>query len=98
MMIIFEFRDFTPIEAFVLAPDLERAEELFDLHLRMHGGDPDTIMWRQWLLDDLSGLEQSKVGEALALDREGLLICDRNERWVFITPVGEAAMRGEPPN
>lgn len=92
-MIIFEFRDFTPIEAFVLAPDLGRAEELFDLHLQSHGGAPDTIMWRQWLLDDISEPEQSNVREALLLNRAGLLTRGEDGRWLFITPIRKATKR-----
>ena len=89
-MIIFEFRDFTPIEAFVLAPNLDRAEELFDRHLQTHGGDPKTIMWRQWLIDDISKPEQLYVREALAIGRAGLLTTGGDGRWVFVTPIGKA--------
>jgi hypothetical protein len=87
-MVIFEFRDPTPIEAFVLASEYERAAEMFRLHLSAHGGDPDTLLYRQWPLDDLSEPEQSHVREALSLDREGLLTWDLEGRWVFVTPLG----------
>ena len=41
MIRVFEMRDPTPIEAFVLARVSERAAELFEMHLTAHGGDPD---------------------------------------------------------
>ena len=88
-MVIFEFRDPTPIEAFVLALDCDRATEIFEMHLQAHDGDPDTLLWRSWLLGDLGEPEQSRVREALALNREGLLTCDAEGRWVFITPLGD---------
>lgn len=89
-MVIFEFRDPTPIEAFVLASDYERAAEMFRLHLRAHGGDPDTLLYRQWPLEDLGEPEQRVVSEALAIDREGLLTCDAKNRWVFLIPLGDS--------
>jgi hypothetical protein len=89
MLIIFEFRDPTPIEAFVLASDYDRASEMFRLHLLAHGGDPDTLLYRQWPLDYLGKLEQSNVREALALHREGLLTWDLEGRWIFATPLGD---------
>ena len=88
-MVIFEFRDPTPIEAFVLASDYDRAAAMFKLHLLAHGGDPDTLLYRQWSLDDLGEPEQSNVREALALDREGLLTWDEEGRWVFVTRLGD---------
>ena len=88
MLMIFEFRDFTPIEAFVLARDFERAEEMFDRHLRAHGGDPDMIMWRQWTLRTMAEPEKLHVREARALKRERLLIRHADERWVFVDPIG----------
>ncbi len=93
-MVIFEFRDTTPIEAFVLALDYDRAAKLFEMHLTAHGGDPDTLLFRPWPFDDLSEPEQSIVQEALALDREGLLTCDTEERWVFVTPLGDNEKAG----
>ena len=89
MLMIFEFRDFTPIEAFVLARDFERAEEMFDRHLRAHGGDPDTIMWRQWKLREIGEPEHTHVREALAHKGEGLLIRDTDDRWVFVASDGD---------
>ena len=92
MMRLFEFRDPTPIEAFVLAWEYDHAAEIFQLHLKAHGGDPDTLLWREWPLGDLGEPEQSIVREALALDREGLLTCDAAGRWVFVTPLGDCRM------
>ena len=93
-MVIFEFRDATPIEAFVLARDYDRASNLFEMHLAAHGGDPDAILFRPWPLQDLGEPEQCVVREALALDREGLLICDAQNRWVFVTPIGDCKKVG----
>ena len=87
-MVIFEFRDPTPIEAFVLASEYERAAKMFRLHLRAHGGDPDTLLYRAWPLENLGEPEQSNIREALSLDREGLLTWDADGRWVFVTPLG----------
>ena len=88
MLIIFEFRDLTPIEAFVLASRYEPAAEIFRLHLLAKGGDPDALLYRQWPLRDLGEPEQSKIREALALQREGLLTWDTVGRWVFAIPLG----------
>ena len=88
-MVIFEFRDTTPIEAFVLAKDYDRATNMFEMHLAAHGGDPDTLLFRAWPLKDLGEPEQRVVREALAFNREGLLTCDANNRWVFVTPLGD---------
>ena len=88
-MVIFEFTDTTPIEAFVLAKDYDQAASLFEMHLTAHGGDPDTLLYRAWPLEDLGEPEQGVVREALALDREGLLTCDADNRWVFVTPLGD---------
>lgn len=88
-MRLFEFRDPTPIEAFVLAPDYDRATELFERHLTAHNGDPDTLLYREWSADNLGETEGSNLREALALNREGLVTCDAEGRWVFITPLGD---------
>ena len=88
-MRIFQFRDPTPIEAYVLAPDYDRASEIFRFHLQAHGGDPDTLLWREWRLEGLDEPEQSRVREAFELSREGLLISDAVGLWVFVTPLGD---------
>ena len=85
-MLIFELRDMTPIEAFVLAPDQNRAIEIFKMHVAAHGGDPDSLLFRQWQLQDIGEPERCVVMEALALDREGLLSSDVGGRWAFVTP------------
>jgi hypothetical protein len=62
---VFEFRNLTPIEAFVLAADSDRATQLFELHLIAHGGRSDTLRWREWPLDQLEKLaepEQASCG------------------------------------
>jgi len=87
-MRIFEFRDPTPIEAFVLAADCDRATELFEAHLKAHGGDPDTLLFRERSLADLVQPGRSAIRSALAIKREGLVSCDAVGRWVFITPLG----------
>ena len=86
---IFEFRDPTPIEAFVLAANQDDATELFEEYVLAQGGDPDTLLWREWQLGNLSEPEQSIIREALTLNREGLVSCDAEERWNFVTPLGD---------
>jgi len=88
-MRLFQFRDLTPIEAYVLALDYDCAAELFELHLQAHGGDPDTLLWRELSLGNLGDTEQSIVGEASALDRKGLVTSDAAGCWVFVTPLGD---------
>lgn len=88
-MRIFEMRDMTPVEAFVLAPDYDRAFALFEQHLRAHGGDPDALLWRELDLDQLQDDAEAAVQEALGLAREGLVTCDTMGQWVFVMPVGD---------
>ena len=45
-MRLFEFRDLADTQAFVIAPESERATVIFQLYLLAHGGDPDSLMWR----------------------------------------------------
>ena len=73
MMRLFEFRDPTPIEAFVLAVDYMRARQMFRHHLRAHGGDPDTVLWRERDLNDLGEAQQLALEEAATIHREGLV-------------------------
>jgi len=87
-MLIFQMRDPTPIEAFVLAPDYDRASALFQEHLRAHGGDPDTLLWRELRLEHLEHDDEAAVREAVELAREGLVTCDAAGRWSFLTPLG----------
>ena len=94
---VFEFRNLTPIEAFVLAADSDRATQLFELHLIAHGGRSDTLRWREWPLDQLEKLaepEQSFVRDALALERDGVLARDAADRWVFVVPLGACRSAG----
>lgn len=88
LMCIFEMRDLTPIEAFVLASDYERAAELFKRHLRANGGDPDALLYRELELQQLGESANDAVYEALDIGWEGLVICDDNGRWSFVTPLG----------
>lgn len=85
---IFEMRDLTPIEAIVLARDYDRASELFEQHLRAHGGDPDAILYREVGLEHLEGPANDVVPEALDIGWDGLVTCDANGRWSFVTPLG----------
>lgn len=84
-MRIFEFRDPTPIEAYVLATDQESAFELFEEYVLARGGDPDTLLWREWSIDNLDEPEQAKVCEALELKREGVVAQQSVGHWVFVT-------------
>jgi hypothetical protein len=87
-LLIYQMRDLTPIEAFVLAPDYDRASGVFGQHLLAHGGDPDALLYRELDLQDLADAARNAVEEALSLGREGVVICDAAERWVFVTPLG----------
>jgi hypothetical protein len=87
---VFQMREpSVPLEAFVLAPDQERAAALFELYVRAYDGDPDTLLWREWRVDQLDEPERSLIDQALALRREGLLTPDILGRWAFITPLGD---------
>ena len=88
-MLIFQMRDLTPIEALVLATDYDRASEMFEQHLRAHGGDPDALMFRGLDLKHLESAARKAVQEALGLAREGLVICDAADQWVFVMPLGD---------
>lgn len=88
-MRIFQMRDLTPIEAFVLAADYDRASELFEQHLRAHGGDPDAFLYREIELQHLDEPANDAVYEALDRGREGLVICDTAGRWMFVRPLGD---------
>lgn len=90
-MRLFEFRDLAETAAFVLAAECERATAIFQLYLLAHGGDPDSLMWRDRNVDDLDQAEQSAVTDAIEINREGLVICDTAGRWAFVTPVGDQA-------
>lgn len=87
-MLIVQMRDPTPIEAFVLAADHERASELFEQHLLAHGGDPDTLLYREVGLEHLENDACAAVREALELSREGLVTCDAQGCWAFLIPLG----------
>jgi hypothetical protein len=94
-MRIFQMRDLNEIEAFVLASDYDQASELFEQHLRAHGGDPDAVLYRELELQHLEEPANDAVYEALELDREGLVTCDANGQWAFVVPLGD---RVEPLN
>lgn len=86
---IFQMRDLTPIEAFVLAEDYDRASALFEEHLRAHGGNPDAVLYREVGLEHLEASAKEAVHEALHLGREGLVTCDAKGRWAFVAPLGQ---------
>ena len=88
MMGLFEFRDPTPIEAFVIAKDTDRALAMFKLYLETNGGDPDTVLWRERDLEDLDEAQQLALEEAATIHREGLVIVDASGRWVLLIPLG----------
>ena len=88
-MRLFEFRDLADTQAFVIAPESERATVIFQLYLLAHGGDPDSLMWRDRDSDDLEAAERSAIADAMETGREGLVACDTAGRWVFITPLGD---------
>lgn len=88
-LMIFQMRDMTPIEAFVLASNYDRAHELFEEHLRAHGGDPDTLLYREVGLQHLEDEVEPAVREALGLARDGLVVCDAAGRWAFVMPLGD---------
>jgi hypothetical protein len=91
---IWQFRGVgTEIEAFVLANDYDTACELFQDHLRLNGGDPDTLMFRQLGFDHLETDHAAAVVEALAVSRDGLVTHDETRGWVFITPLGDRSQQ-----
>lgn len=87
-MRIFQFRDPTPIEALVLASDQDDATELFEEYVLAHGGDPDTLLWRELGLDHLEDDAFAAVRDAMKLNREGLVVFQGEGRLVFVIPVG----------
>ncbi|HVM22080.1 MAG TPA: hypothetical protein VM308_02110 [Sphingomicrobium sp.] len=94
MMNIFEMRNLGGIEAVVLAPDYDRAHELFEQHLVVHGGDPDALLYRQVGLEHLRDEVAPAVEEALGIGRDGLVACDATGQWVFLTPLGDRKQAG----
>jgi hypothetical protein len=87
---IWQFRGVgTEIEAFVLAGDYDPACELFQAHLRVNGGDPDTLLFREVGLDHLEGDAAVAVREALTIGLDGMVTHDEIRGWLFITRLGE---------
>jgi hypothetical protein len=84
-MRIFQMRDLGEIETFVLAVDYGRASAIFEAHLIAHGGDPDAVLYREVELQHLDEPANDAVYEALDLDREGLITCDGNGQWAFVS-------------
>lgn len=95
MLKIFEFQDVaaTPIHAFVLAVDIDRANELFTIHLQEHGGDPDSLIFRELTLDHLQDAASAAIRQALDFGVDGLVLYGEQDRWFFVTPLGSAADR-----
>jgi hypothetical protein len=87
LMRIFEMRDLTPIEAFVLAVDHERALELFAWHLQVHGGNADTVLFREVALEHMEEPANDAVNEALDVGWDGLVTSGAHG-WMFVTPLG----------
>lgn len=79
----------TEIEALVLATDYDPARELFQGHLRVHGGDPDTLLFRQLKMQHLEQDVAVAVREALSIERDGLVTHDEVRGRLFITPLGD---------
>ena len=88
-MLIFQFRDPTPIEALVIASDDETATAIFQMYLRAHDGDADTLLFRRLQMHHLQDVAAAAVRESLDLGREGLIICDVADQWVFVVPLGD---------
>lgn len=86
-MRLFEFRDPTPIEAYVLAVDQDDATELFEEYVLVHGGDPDTLLWRELGINHLFDPLKAVVQDALSIGREGLVVGAGADRWVFVVPL-----------
>jgi hypothetical protein len=87
---IWQFRGVgTEIEAFLLCGEYEPACELFQAHLRVHGGDPDTLLFREVGLEHLDDDAAVMVREALAIQRDGLVTHDDTRGWLFTTPLGD---------
>ena len=94
-MRIFQFRDPTPIEALVLALDQDDATELFEEYVLAHGGDPDTLLWRELDLEHLEDHALAGVRDAMKLNREGLVVFQGEDRMVFVISVGNGKQPGE---
>ena len=88
-MRIFQMRDLTQIEAFVLATDYDRASELFEHYLQAQGGDPDAVLYREVALEHLDEPANDAVYEALDFAHEGLVTCDADQKWAFVAPLGD---------
>ena len=90
MLRIFQFRDPTPIEAYVLAPDADDATELFEEYVLRRSGDPDTLLFRGIRLDYLEddAAAAAAVQEALGVGRKGLVVNESEGVWTLIVPLG----------
>lgn len=92
--IIWQFRGVgTDIEAFVLAESYDEARELFQAHLRLNGGDPDTLLFRELGLEHMGEEQAAAVRAALGIGPDGLVTHDDVRGWVFITPLGVRSQR-----
>ena len=87
---VWQFRGVgTEIETLVIAGDYDRACELFQAHLCAHDGDPDSLLFRELKMHHLEDHAGLAVREALATDRDGLVMHDDIRGWLFITPLGD---------
>jgi hypothetical protein len=91
---LFEFRDTSDISALVLAVDHDNATEIFEAYVFAEGGDPDSLLWRELVITDLQDDASSAVQDAMQLDREGLVICQAADRWVFIASLDDLGSVG----
>ena len=87
---IFEMADETNIEAFVIVSDYDRGVELFNQHLETHGGEPDSLLYREWAIEDLVAPERTFVTKASELGLEGLLVSNEVGYWTFLVPLGRS--------
>jgi len=91
---VWQFRGVgTEIEALMLAGDYDRARELFQAHLRLSGGDPDSLLFRGLEMHHLEEHAEVAVREALTIDRDGMVTYDDTRGWLFTTPLGDRSSK-----
>jgi hypothetical protein len=87
-MRLFDFRDTGGLSAVVLAADPDDATEIFEEYVFAEGGDPDSLLWREITIADLQDDPLLAVfRNAMQLDRQGLVVRQAEDRWVFIIPL-----------
>jgi hypothetical protein len=84
-MRLFDFRDTGGLSAVVLAADPDDATEIFEEYVFVEGGDFDSLLWREITIADLQdGPLLAVFRNAMQLDRQGLVVRQAEDRWVFI--------------